>query len=86
MFQEYRIESLDLDSGRDLVIERVLALGTRAEVRWLLSTYGRESVVAWLRRDAGRKLPRRRYVLWSIVLAGDVEPPPRTRPTGVWPH
>lgn len=48
-FQEYKTEMLDIDQHSALIIERILAYGNRAEVRWLLDTYGREQVIEWVR-------------------------------------
>jgi hypothetical protein len=36
-FQEYEFESLDVHAHSHLIIERILAYGSRAEVRWLVA-------------------------------------------------
>lgn len=67
-FQEYDFERLDPERDRDLVIERLLAHGNRDEVRWLLGHYGQASVRHWLADCGVRRLPRRRYRLWCVLL------------------
>jgi hypothetical protein len=81
-FQEYEISQLDLVRDRELIIERVLALGNRAEIRWLFRTYSQAMVTSWLREMGHRRLPWRRYTLWCVLL--DI--PRQPRRTGVWPH
>jgi hypothetical protein len=85
-FQEYDFERLDPAQHGDLIIERTLAYGNRAEVGWLLRYYGRSQVVAWLRRLGERRLPWRRYNLWCVLLK--LPPAHRLRPEGVriWPY
>lgn len=67
-FQEYTFSGLDVQRHATLVIERILAHGNRAEVRWLFETYGLDKVRAWVSQDGARRLSRRRYQLWCVVL------------------
>ena len=67
-FQEYDFEQLDPQRDGDLVIERLLAYGNREEVRWLISHYGKVRVRGWLAETGVRRLPKRRYRLWCVVL------------------
>jgi hypothetical protein len=67
-FQEYEFKRLDLQRDGDLIIERLLALGNRDEVRWLLLHYGLDNVRRWLSESGTRRLPRRRYRLWCVLL------------------
>ncbi len=82
-FQEYNFSVLDPDQHASLIIERLLAYGNRAEVRWLFDTYGEAALRAWLGRDGRRLLPRRRYALWCVVLGVSPDTSPRK---SVWPH
>lgn len=66
-FQEYNVNLLDVDQDAPLIIERILAYGNRAEVRWLLETYGREQIRDWVMQLGMSRLSRRRYHLWSFV-------------------
>jgi len=85
-FQEYQLSALDAEADRALVIERVLAYGNRAEVRWLLGRYGQPTVVAWIERSGARRLPRRRYVVWSVILCDGKVPPAGASGAVAWPH
>jgi hypothetical protein len=66
-FQEYQFEALDGLKHANLIIERLLAHGDRSEVRWLFDNYGVEVIRRWVKGHGKRLLPRRRYVLWSVL-------------------
>lgn len=85
-FQEYDFASLNLAQHRSLIIERTLAYGNRAEVRWLFQAYGSISIRDWLQRWGARRLPWRRFNLWAVLL--DFPPAQRLGPErrGIWPH
>ena len=82
-FQEYDLEALDPAQHSDLLIERVLAYGDRRELRWLFSCYGRARVSEWVRRSGARRLPRRRYNLWCVLLELPLGSRPRLQ---IWPY
>lgn len=82
-FQEYDFEHLDPERDSDLVIERLLGYGNRDEVRWLLKHYGQVRVQRWLSESGKRRLPRRRYRLWCVLL--DVAESLR-KPAPIWPY
>ena len=67
-FQEYESERLNLERDGDLIIERILAYGNRDEVRRLLRYYGEDKVRRLLSESGTRRLPRRRYKLWRVLL------------------
>ena len=75
-FQEYDFGLINIEHDSDLVIERLLAYGNREEVGWLLGQYGHSRVRGWL-TESGKRLPRRRYRLWCVLL--DVRETPRER-------
>lgn len=81
-FQEYDLAQLSLNRDAPLIIERVLALGDRTEIRWLFATYPRHTVTEWVREMGHRRLPWRRYTLWCVLL--DVPRQPRS--STIWPH
>ncbi|GAB4443751.1 MAG: hypothetical protein Kow0031_26030 [Anaerolineae bacterium] len=85
-FQEYDFSQLDPQQHRELIIERTLAYGNRAELRWLFNTYGRPQIVAWVQQLGSRRLPWRRHNLWCVLL--NLPPARRLRPEGgqIWPH
>jgi len=82
-FQEYTFEKLNLERDDDLVIERLLAYGNRAEVGWLLGQYGQRHVRSWLTESGRRRLPHRRYRLWCILM--DVNEK-LNEPAAIWPY
>ncbi len=65
-----------------MIIERILAYGSRAEARWLVQTYGWEALRAWVAQAGARRLPWSRYRLWCVIF----ELPMEARPRGIWPH
>lgn len=81
-FQEYDADLLDVDEHARLIIERILANGNRAEVRWLLETYGQDRVRDWITQAGAGRLSRRRYHLWCFVF----DLPEQSRPDVVWKH
>jgi hypothetical protein len=81
-FQEYDFARLDVREHAALIIERILAYGNRAEVRWLLETYGREPVEDWIQQSGVRRLPWRRYHMWCLVF----DLPEQEKPARAWPH
>ena len=83
-FQEYALEHLDPSTHANLVIERVLALGNRVELRWLFRQYGRRQVTDWLECLGRRRLTRRRYHMWCVLLHLPI--PSRAETRGIWPY
>ena len=81
-FQEYDFDRLDPLAHAPLIIERLLAYGSRAELRWLVQRYSREAICAWIVQSGRARLPQGRYHLWCIVFDLQEE----ARPPGLWPH
>ena len=81
--QEYTFSKLDPREHASLVIERILAYGNRAEVRWVFDFYGVSQLQKWVSEDGLRLLPKRRYHLWCIVL--DLTPE-TTQKKSQWAH
>jgi len=79
-FQEYNLDLLDIDQHAHLIIERILAYGNRAEVRWLLDAFGRDQVCDWVTRSGINRLPGNRYHLWCFVF----NLPEKDKPTRIW--
>ena len=81
-FQEYVLEDLDLERSAFTVIERTLAWGAAAELRWLFGTYGAARLAEWVRQAGWRCLPRRRLKYWiSFFDLSDYR-----RGERIWPH
>ena len=84
-FQEYRFEDLDSTQHQRLIMERLLAYGNRAEVRWVFQRYGEGAVKSWLQAEGRFKLPRLRYRLFCAIL--DLSPIEHERvKKRIWPH
>jgi hypothetical protein len=83
-FQEYDLDQLDPAQHAELIIERTLAYGDRRELQWLFATYGRARLAEWVQRLGARRLPWRRFNLWSVLL--DLPPARRPRGTTIWPY
>jgi hypothetical protein len=83
-FQEYQFEALDSAKHADLIMERLLAYGDRSEVRWLFDHYGVENIHHWVQEHGKRLLPRRRYVLWSVLF--DLPGQKMSEIRQVWPY
>jgi len=85
-FQEYKFKDLHPAQHSELIIERTLAYGNRAEIRWLFDTYDAAKIKAWLTRFGARRLPWRRYNLWRVLL--ELPPTQRLRfnEQRIWPY
>lgn len=81
-FQEYDFSILEVQEHSGLIIERILAYGNRAEIRWLLHTYGREQVKGWVVERGVYRLPVRRYNLWCFVFGLEK----KRKKRGAWPY
>ena len=81
-FQEYAFDRLDPHAHAPLIIERILAYGSRAELRWLVQQYGWQTVRDWISLSGRARLPRRRYTLWCIVF----DLPQEEQSQGIWPY
>ena len=84
-FQEYRLETLDLERDAFIIIERTLAFGNRYEVRWLFHYYGKARLREWVAQYGQRLLPRRRFRLWWYYFGLHETNDVRVR-RGVWPY
>lgn len=85
-FQEYDLEKIEPDQHWELVIERTLAYGNRQELRWLFQRYGQSRIADWVRRMGWRRLPKRRFNLWCVLLEIEDPQKPRLQEQRIWPH
>ncbi len=67
-FQEYDLATLNPERDAATIIERTLRYGTRAEVRWLFSTYSRAEVADWVQKWGRFGLPAPHLAFWRLVL------------------
>ncbi len=70
LFPEFDIKSIDLDKHSDIVIERILRYGGVKEIRWLFKNYSKEKVKEFLRIKGKKRLDKRDYNFWEIILNG----------------
>ncbi len=85
-FQEYRFDDLDAEKDAALVMERILALGSREELNWLFCFYGRQKITAWVGENGLRRLSYRRYNLWCVLLGLPRQDKPKTGVERAWPY
>jgi len=85
-FQEYRFERLDIYQHKGLIIERTLAYGNRSEVHWLLQTYSPGQIKIWLKQSGARRLPWRRFNLWSVLFGLPPARRLRSQEQRIWPY
>ena len=85
-FQEYDLEKLDPHQHWELIVERTLAYGNRQELRWLFRRYGEPAIADWVRRMGWRRLPRRRFNLWCVLLEIEAPHKPPLWEQRIWPH
>ncbi len=81
-FQEYNFSILDVRLHSELIIERILAYGNRAEVRWLIQTYGRAEICNWIEQEGINLLSWGRFHMWCLVFGLPVP----EKPARIWPH
>jgi hypothetical protein len=67
-FQEYDLAQLSQEHDAATIIERTLRYGTRAELRWLFSTYSRAEIATWVKEWGRYGLPAPHLTFWLLVL------------------
>ena len=82
-FQEYTFADLDPARDGDLIIERILAYGSREEIGWVFKRYGRLAVREWVEQMGAKRLPARRNRLFCVIFE---LPIPATDPNKPWKH
>ncbi len=68
LFWEYDVDSVFLPEHLDLVIGKVLQVGTWDDVVWLRREVGDQAIREWLLRHEGRGLDVRRLSFWQLIL------------------
>jgi hypothetical protein len=81
-FQEYELESLDPDRSAFTVMERTLAWGDIAELRWLFGLYANQRLKGFVRKFGWRVLPRRRFKFWVCFFGLSAY----EQGERIWPH
>ncbi len=67
-FQEYDLDSLELQRDADLIIQRTLEFGDWDEIRWLFRTYGVKRIRRFLRQFGERWLSPVSFNYWRKLL------------------
>lgn len=67
-FQEYDLQTLNLNRDATLIIKRTLEHGTWDEVRWLFRTYGDCRISAFVRERGERMLSLVTFNYWRKLL------------------
>ena len=85
LFRNYRFETLNPDTGAELVILTTLSYGTWEQIEWLFRYYGRECVRNVFLNDfyGRRELPEPTRRLWALAFLDEM-PPEDTDPLARW--
>jgi hypothetical protein len=76
LFYRYHAGRLDTDRDAALIIPTVMEEGSLDDWEWLFSTYGWESLAAWVAAHASQlSPPMERF--WTLVLLGAPRETPR---------
>lgn len=68
LFPEYSFATMDVQTHRGVIIERVLERGSGEQLKWLFTTYGETAVAEWVAKRGFRLLSKRSFALWRLVL------------------
>lgn len=85
-FQEYDFANLVVDHHADLIIERTLNYGNLDELRWLFRQYDRSRIGKWVMEMGDRRLSRRRFRLWCVLLGIAPSQIENQRKSQIWPY
>ncbi len=67
-FQEYCLESLNIQDSSATIIERVLQFGNRAEIGWLFHVYTQNEIKKWVYQWGEYALPEPHLTFWKLLL------------------
>jgi hypothetical protein len=71
LFWDVDAARIDRDRDADYVLERVMARGGWAAMRWLRATYSEAELADFLRRRGARLAPRER-AYWSLIAGANL--------------
>lgn len=66
LFPEYEPGSLDLWKSRRVILPRILRFGGQDRLRWMLSFYGKENTMEFVRQHGAKALDPRSFKFWSL--------------------
>jgi hypothetical protein len=90
LFWESAVDALEVERDANYLIPRILEFGRLADVSWVLRTYGKERIHAFLRDVGHPELSPRTLAFWRAFFSAEGEswasPPPwRTTSSAPWP-
>jgi hypothetical protein len=90
LFPEYRLEALEPERDRRLILARVLERGRLRDVRWALVQYGDEQILDFFRHSGCSELSGRTLSFWRAYVQAEDETwqsPPSWRQNSsvLWP-
>ncbi len=87
LFWEVEFRRLSPERDRDYLCVRIMEHGDLPAIRWLIATYGKPALRAWLIQREGRGLSARALRFWEALLDlphRQVSRWIRARPTDLW--
>jgi hypothetical protein len=67
-FWDYRFASLRWDKDRDLIVDRILTVGSWDGITWLRARFPDRELRAWIERRCGAGLSPRQLRFWELLL------------------
>ena len=67
LFWDHRFSQISIENDRDLIIRRILSIGSWDAVGWLRNELGDESLREWLISQNGRGLTPRQLRFWGLI-------------------
>lgn len=68
LFPEYNFEQMTAYDYASVIIERTLARGSWAQIRWLFDQYDRDEIRQWVQQHGYRRLDKRAFHYWRWML------------------
>jgi hypothetical protein len=67
LFWDHRFSHISIENDRNLIIRRILSIGSWDAVGWLRTELGDESLREWLISHDGRGLTPRQLRFWGLI-------------------
>ena len=68
----YNIDTLDVETNKEIIITQVLNLGTKHATDWLFQTYSKETICTYLKNPRPGMWNNKSLNYWGVMLG--VEP------------
>jgi hypothetical protein len=76
-FWSYKLEDLDIDTHKTLIIKQILNHGQKAATTWLRTTYSAQDIATVIASSMESEWSKKSLALWSLVY--NVQPQRHTR-------